>query len=219
MLSRSTGVVAGHDRHRAREPATCSPSAGRAAATRHVRTASSCPRVRRWRICAFCCCHATWVHVYHVGPITREGRDMSKSVVRRVGIIGLGKMGHPVPLARHLRKAGFDVIAYDIDARARSEAQRAGIGIAAHPAAVAQQSDFVIVVVGFDKEAEAAPARSRRHHRRRAFRIDVVGIASTVAPRTMQRLAGRSHQYRHCPALHADHARRARGRGGPQTPW
>jgi 3-hydroxyisobutyrate dehydrogenase-like beta-hydroxyacid dehydrogenase len=31
---------------------------------------------------------------------------MSKSVVRRVGIIGLGKMGHP--MARHLRKAGFD---------------------------------------------------------------------------------------------------------------
>ena len=71
---------------------------------------------------------------------------MSKSVVRRVGIIGLGKMGHP--MARHLRKAGFDVTAYDIDARACSEAQRAGIGIAAHPAAVAQQSDFVIVVVG-----------------------------------------------------------------------
>jgi 3-hydroxyisobutyrate dehydrogenase-like beta-hydroxyacid dehydrogenase len=113
---------------------------------------------------------------------------MSKSVVRRVGIIGLGKMGHP--MARHLRKAGFDVIAYDIDARACSEAQRAGIGIAAHPAAVAQRSDFVIVVVGFDKEAEAvllgpdgiiAAARSGL----------IVGIASTVAPRTMQRLAGR----------------------------
>ena len=113
---------------------------------------------------------------------------MSKSVVRRVGIIGLGKMGHP--MARHLRKAGFDVTAYDIDARACSEAQRAGIGIAANPAAVAQQSDFVIVVVGFDKEAEAvllgpdgiiAAARSGL----------IVGIASTVAPRTMQRLAGR----------------------------
>ena len=41
---------------------------------------------------------------------------MSKSVVRRVGIVGLGKMGHP--MARHLRKAGFDVTACDIDERA-----------------------------------------------------------------------------------------------------
>jgi 3-hydroxyisobutyrate dehydrogenase-like beta-hydroxyacid dehydrogenase len=113
---------------------------------------------------------------------------MSKSVVRRVGVIGLGKMGHP--MARHLRKAGFDVTAYDIDALACSEAQRSGIAIAANPAAVAQQSDFVIIVVGFDKEAEAVllgadgiagAARSGL----------IVGIASTVAPRTMERLAGR----------------------------
>ena len=31
---------------------------------------------------------------------------MSTNAVRRVGIIGLGKMGHP--MARHLQKAGFD---------------------------------------------------------------------------------------------------------------
>ena len=39
---------------------------------------------------------------------------MSNSMVRRVGIIGLGKMGQP--MGRHLQKAGFDVTAYDIDA-------------------------------------------------------------------------------------------------------
>ena len=32
--------------------------------------------------------------------------------------------------------------------------QRAGIAVTADPRAVAEQSDFVIVVVGFDKEAE-----------------------------------------------------------------
>jgi 3-hydroxyisobutyrate dehydrogenase len=113
---------------------------------------------------------------------------MSTSVVRRVGIIGLGKMGRP--MARHLRKAGFEVAAYDVDALACREAERAGIAIAANPRAVAQASDFVIVVVGFDKEAEtvllapdgiAAAARPGL----------IVGIASTVAPRTMARLAGR----------------------------
>jgi 3-hydroxyisobutyrate dehydrogenase-like beta-hydroxyacid dehydrogenase len=115
-----------------------------------------------------------------------KGREMSKSVVRCVGIVGLGKMGHP--MARHLRKAGFDVTACDIDERARKEAERSGIAVAPDPRAVAERSDFVIVVVGFDKEAEtvllaadgiAAAAREGL----------IVGIASTVAPRTMQRLA------------------------------
>ena len=112
---------------------------------------------------------------------------MSEGAIRRVGIVGLGKMGQP--MARHLRKAGFDVTACDIDELACSAAQRAGIAIAAGPRAVAEASDFVIVVVGFDKEAEAvilgpdgiaAAARPGL----------IVGVASTVAPRTMARLAG-----------------------------
>jgi 3-hydroxyisobutyrate dehydrogenase-like beta-hydroxyacid dehydrogenase len=113
---------------------------------------------------------------------------MSGNIVRRVGIIGLGKMGHP--MARHLRKAGFDVKAYDIDERARGEAERSGIAVAANPRAVAEQSDFVIVVVGFDKEAETVllgPDGITGAARRGL----IVGIASTVAPRTMHRLATR----------------------------
>ena len=73
---------------------------------------------------------------------------MSKSVVRRVGIVGLGKMGQP--MARHLRKAGFEVTACDIDERARQEAERSGIAVGPDPRAVAERSDFVIVVVDFD---------------------------------------------------------------------
>jgi 3-hydroxyisobutyrate dehydrogenase-like beta-hydroxyacid dehydrogenase len=117
-----------------------------------------------------------------------EGWDMSTNVVRRVGIIGLGKMGNP--MARHLRRAGFEVTGHDIDDGARGQAGRCGITLAADPGAVARQSDFVIVVVGFDKEAEAvllgpsgiaAAARAGL----------IVGIASTIAPRTMARLASR----------------------------
>jgi 3-hydroxyisobutyrate dehydrogenase-like beta-hydroxyacid dehydrogenase len=117
-----------------------------------------------------------------------KGRNMSSSVVRRVGIVGLGKMGHP--MARHLQRAGFEVTAYDIDERAREQAAHSGIAIAADPRAVAERSDFVIVVVGFDKEAETVvlggdgiAAASRPGL--------IVGIASTVAPRTMERLAAR----------------------------
>ncbi len=112
---------------------------------------------------------------------------MSNSVVRRVGIIGLGKMGQP--MARHLRKAGFEVTAYDIDEHARGQAERSGIALAANPRAVAERSDFVIVVVGFDQEAEDRPARLRTASRAAARPGLIVGIASTVAPRTMARLA------------------------------
>jgi 3-hydroxyisobutyrate dehydrogenase-like beta-hydroxyacid dehydrogenase len=62
---------------------------------------------------------------------------MSKIEVRRVGIVGLGKMGQP--MARHLREAGFEVTGYDIDERARTEASRSGVAIAADPGAVAQR--------------------------------------------------------------------------------
>src|SRR3954469_21843919 len=110
------------------------------------------------------------------------------SVVRRVGIIGLGKMGRP--MARHLRKAGFEVAGYDVDETACREAERSGTSIVGSPREMAERSDLVIVVVGFDKEAEtvvlgpdgiAAAARPGL----------IVGIASTVAPRTMQKLASR----------------------------
>ena len=108
--------------------------------------------------------------------------------IRRVGIVGLGKMGFP--MARHLRKASFEVAACDVSEAARKQAKGAGVKVVASPRAVAAESDFVIVVVGFDSEAEAvvlgpdgisAAARPGL----------IVGIASTVAPRTMHKLAGK----------------------------
>jgi 3-hydroxyisobutyrate dehydrogenase-like beta-hydroxyacid dehydrogenase len=108
--------------------------------------------------------------------------------IRRVGMIGLGKMG--LPMSRHLTKAGFSVIGCDVSAEARSAAGRERVKVAAMPKAVAVDSDFVIVVVGFDSEAEAvvlgadgiaAAARPGL----------IVGIASTIAPRTMHKIAGK----------------------------
>jgi len=110
------------------------------------------------------------------------------TTIRRVGMIGLGKMGFP--MVRHLRKAGFEVAAFDISPDARKQAEGAGIKVLASPKAVAAETDFVIVVVGFDSEAEAvvlgadgiaAAARPGL----------IVGMASTVAPRTMQKIASK----------------------------
>jgi 3-hydroxyisobutyrate dehydrogenase len=116
-----------------------------------------------------------------------EKTAMSTSI-RHVGMVGLGKMG--LPMARHLKKAGFTVAGCDVSAEARKRAEGEGVKVATSPKALAADSDFVIVVVGFDSEAEAvvlgadgivAGARPGL----------IVGIASTVAPRTMQKIAGK----------------------------
>jgi 3-hydroxyisobutyrate dehydrogenase-like beta-hydroxyacid dehydrogenase len=113
---------------------------------------------------------------------------MSNTVVRRIGIVGLGKMG--LPMARHLRKGGFEVVGCDVSDKARSQASAAGIAVAVSPREVAAATDFVIVVVGFDSEAEnvvLAPDGVVAGGRPGL----IVGIASTVAPRMMQRIASR----------------------------
>jgi len=112
---------------------------------------------------------------------------MSTSI-RRVGMVGLGKMGRP--MARHLRKAGFAVTGCDVSAAACKQAEGEGIKVAASPKAVAAESDFVIVVVGFDSEAEAVVLDTDGIASAARAGL-IVGIASTVAPRTMQKIAAK----------------------------
>ena len=110
---------------------------------------------------------------------------MTTTPVRRVGLIGLGKMG--LPMARHMRKKSFEVVAHDLNVELCKRAADLGVVIVETAREVATASDFVIVVVGFDSEVErvvmgekgiAAAARAGL----------IVGISSTVAPRTMQKL-------------------------------
>jgi len=113
---------------------------------------------------------------------------VSTKDIRRIGLIGLGKMG--LPMSRHLRGRGFEVAGFDIDEGAMEDAAAAGVQTALSPKAVAAASDLVIVVVGFDSEVEAvmfgeqglfAGARDG----------SIIAIASTVAPSTMHKLAAR----------------------------
>lgn len=113
---------------------------------------------------------------------------MTASSIRRVGMIGLGKMGNP--MARHLRKAGFEVVGTDISETARRQAEADGTRTVTTARAVAAATDFVIVVVGFDSEVEAVilgPDGIAAGGRPGL----IVGVASTVAPRTMTRIAER----------------------------
>jgi 3-hydroxyisobutyrate dehydrogenase len=108
--------------------------------------------------------------------------------IRTVGLLGLGKMG--APMARHIAAKGYAVVGYDPVAAARAQAAAQGTKIARSPREVAEASDLVIVVVGFDGEVEQA-----------LFGADgvvagakpglVVALGSTVAPRYSKRLAER----------------------------
>jgi 3-hydroxyisobutyrate dehydrogenase-like beta-hydroxyacid dehydrogenase len=113
---------------------------------------------------------------------------MTTASIRRVGMIGLGKMGNP--MCRHLRKAGFEVIGTDISEAARRKLEASGIKTVASAREVAAVSDFVIVVVGFDSEAEEAIAGANGVAAGAKPGL-IVGVASTVAPRTMTRIAAR----------------------------
>jgi 3-hydroxyisobutyrate dehydrogenase-like beta-hydroxyacid dehydrogenase len=113
---------------------------------------------------------------------------VSKEDVRRVGLIGLGKMGQP--MARLLRRRGFTVAGFDVDEAAMEAAAAHGVQTALSPQAVAAASDLVIIAVGFDAEVEAVMF-GERGILAGARDDSVIAIASTVAPHTMQQIAAR----------------------------
>lgn len=108
------------------------------------------------------------------------------STIKTVGLLGLGKMG--CPMARHIAARGYGVVGYDpLPDACRAGAAR-GARIAASPREVAQTSDLVIIVVGFDSEVERA-MYGRDGVMEAARPGLIVAIASTIAPRTATRLA------------------------------
>ncbi len=71
----------------------------------------------------------------------------------RVGIIGPGRMG--LAMLKHLKNSDYDITVYDVSEDQLQRAVKAG-GIAAQsPREVAEQSDFVIIGVGFEPEVYA----------------------------------------------------------------
>ena len=108
--------------------------------------------------------------------------------IRRVGLIGLGKMGQP--MARLLCQRGFAVAGFDVDEGAMEAVAAFGVQTALSPQAVAAASDLVIIAVGFDAEAEAVMF-GERGVLAGARDGSVIAIASTVAPHTMQQIVAR----------------------------
>jgi 3-hydroxyisobutyrate dehydrogenase-like beta-hydroxyacid dehydrogenase len=103
-------------------------------------------------------------------------------------MLGLGKMG--APMAQHLIAKGYNVAGYDPVDAARRNAASLGVSALDSPRAVAQASDVVIVVVGFDHEVEASlfGAGGVMEAARPGL---IVAIGSTIAPRYAAKLAER----------------------------
>ncbi|HEX4797753.1 MAG TPA: NAD(P)-dependent oxidoreductase [Burkholderiales bacterium] len=108
--------------------------------------------------------------------------------IETVGVLGLGKMGGP--MAGHLVAKGFKVISYDPLAQAREKAIARGACSAASAREVAQASDLVIVVVGFDSEVEEV-VFGKEGVLEGAGPGLIVALGSTVAPRYSKRVAAR----------------------------
>jgi 3-hydroxyisobutyrate dehydrogenase-like beta-hydroxyacid dehydrogenase len=98
---------------------------------------------------------------------------------KRIGILGLGAMGRP--MARHLIAKGFSVAGYDVTPAACEKVASLGARIAKTPRALAEQSDAVLIAVGFDAQAEKA-IFGKDGLREAARPGLVIGMGSTVAP-------------------------------------
>ena len=99
-----------------------------------------------------------------------------------VGVIGAGRMG--LPIIGHLVKAGFHTLATDLDAKKEKEVQTRGAEWLADAAALARQSDVILVCVGFDREVQDLMSKVRA-----ARRGTICAVLSTINPGTVKRLA------------------------------
>ncbi|HVN69474.1 MAG TPA: NAD(P)-dependent oxidoreductase [Candidatus Binatia bacterium] len=112
-------------------------------------------------------------------------------MIARIGFVGLGAMGEP--MARSLRRAGYDVVATVHRRREALERLRAdGVAEAADPAALAQEADAVILCVPDAPQVEEAlfgPRGVAQGARRGLLAIDMSTISPVASRGFAERLA------------------------------
>lgn len=101
----------------------------------------------------------------------------------RVGLVGLGRMGNP--MARHLLKAGFPVIVYDMQPEATAACAKLGARPAASVREVTEGSDVILVIVTDDTQIRRVVEQVLPS----ACAGSVIAICSSVHPDTCRELA------------------------------
>jgi 3-hydroxyisobutyrate dehydrogenase-like beta-hydroxyacid dehydrogenase len=102
-----------------------------------------------------------------------------------VGVIGAGRMG--LPIIGHLAKKGFATLASDVNPARQAAVAERGARWVGDNAALAAESDVILVCVGFDAEVRALLAAGGPLRQARPGTI--VAILSTIQPETVQALA------------------------------
>ncbi len=111
---------------------------------------------------------------------------MAQAAIRRVGVLGLGRMG--LPMARHLVRAGFAVSGFDLHPERRSALAAVGGQPADSLETLARHSDAVLLMVADDAqvlEAALGPGGLVAS----ASPGSVLIISSTVKPSTCREVA------------------------------
>jgi len=107
------------------------------------------------------------------------------AAVKTVGVIGAGRMGQPI--IGHLARKGFAVCVHDIDPGKRKSVEERGARWFADPAALARESEAILICVGYDRELrELLSQRGLLGH---IGRGTIIAILSTVNPGTVRDLA------------------------------
>jgi 2-hydroxy-3-oxopropionate reductase len=110
--------------------------------------------------------------------------------IKKIGFIGLGIMGKP--MSKNLLKAGYEVIALDIDKNALSEVVAAGAKPAESPKAVAEQVEIVITMLPNSPEVKDVVLGERgviEGARKGSVVVDMSSIAPLVSREVADRLA------------------------------
>jgi len=111
-----------------------------------------------------------------------EGRNDS------VGVVGAGRMG--LPIIGHLGRKGFRTFATDVNTSKKTAVENLRATWCADAAALARESDIVLVCVGFDHEV-----RELLEQNRAALKGKIVAVLSTILPKTVQALAADSKDF------------------------
>jgi 3-hydroxyisobutyrate dehydrogenase-like beta-hydroxyacid dehydrogenase len=100
-----------------------------------------------------------------------------------VGVLGAGRMG--LPIIGHLARKGFRTLAHDVDAQKRQKVESTGAAWSISARALARESDFILICVGFDREVRGLVENELMEAKPGA----ICAILSTIHPRTVQELA------------------------------
>ena len=108
-----------------------------------------------------------------------------REAVKRVGLVGAGRMG--MPLVGHLAKRGFDVAVYDIDGMKKAGVEAGGGRWAPSLRQLSEDSEVILVCVGYDRELR--DLLSPGGELGKLAEGTIVAILSTVHPSTVVDLA------------------------------